>query len=72
MFLKSPAAYLQYIDAFWRLFSRQLFDNLATKEEIASFQIQSIIVLSFKGSYKKILGMISKTSAAEMSYMGKG
>ena len=46
-----------HIDAFWRLCSRQLFENMATKEEIAQnkqflllspcFQLYSIIILYF-------------------------
>ena len=52
-----------HIDAFRRLCSR-LFENMATKEEIAPnkqflllspcFQIYLIIVLSFKGSFQNI------------------
>ena len=49
------------IDTFWHLCSRQLFENMATKEEIAQnkqflllspcFQLYLIIVLSFKGIF---------------------
>ena len=52
-------------DAFWRLCSRRLFENMVTKEEIAQnkqflpllpcFQLYSIIILSFKGSFQFFL-----------------
>ena len=71
-----------HIDAFWRLCSRRLFENMLTKEEIAQnkqfhlwsscFQLYSIIVLSFKGSFKNISSLFSKSSAADLLYVGKG
>ena len=58
------------------------FKNMATKEEIAQneqflllsprFQLYSIVVLSFKGSFHCLSGMFSKSSAAELLYVGKG
>ena len=55
---------------------------MSTKEEIAQnqqflhlspfFQFFSSIVLSFKGCFKFILGMFSKSSAADVLYNGKG
>ena len=62
--------------------TKQLFENIVTKEEIAKneqflllslcFQLYSIIVLSFKGSFQKNSGMFSKLSAADFLYVGKG
>ena len=56
--------------------------NMATKEEIAQneqflllspcFQLCSIIVLSFKGSFQFFGGMFSKSSAADLLYVGNG
>ena len=71
-----------HIYSFWCLCSRRLFENMATKEEIAQneqflllspcFQLYLIIVLSFKGSFKFIPGMFSKSSAAYLLYVEKG
>ena len=55
--------------------SRRLFENIVTKEEIAQneqflllsscFQLYSIIVLPFKGSFSNFFGYVfSKSSAA--------
>ena len=57
------------------------FENMVTKEENSQkehflllspcFQLYSIIVLSFKGSFQFILGMFSKSSAADLLYVSK-
>ena len=70
------------MDAFWRLCNRRLFENMTTKEEIAQnehflhlsacFQLCSIIVPLFKGSFQFVSGMFSKSSAADLLYFGKG
>ena len=67
---------LSLIDTFHCLCSRQLFENMATKEEIAQnkqflllspcFQLYSIIVLSFKGIFCTFA--FSKSSAANLRY----
>ena len=51
-----------HIDAFWRICSRRLFENIVSKEEIA----QNKQFLLF---FDKIC---SKSSTAELSYEGKG
>ena len=59
-----------HINAIWRLCSSWLFENMVTKEESAQnkqfllmslcFQIYSIIVLSFKGSFQICSGYVFK------------
>ena len=71
-----------HIDAFWRLCSRQLFENIATKEEIAQNkqflllpQRFPLLVIGYPFNYRDILffdKICSKSSAAELSYEGKG
>ena len=69
-------------DAFWRLCSRQLFENMATKEEIAQnkqflllspcFQINSILVLSFKGIFCTFLLDVFKVVCCRFVVCGNG
>ena len=70
-------------DSFWRLCSRRLCTNMVTKEEIAKneqflllsqcFQLNVFNNwTSFKGSFQIVSGMFSKSSAAELLYVGKG
>ena len=71
-----------HIDAFWRLCSRQLFENIVTKEEIAQNlqflllpQCFPLLVISYPFNYRDFLffnKICSKSSAAELSYEGKG
>ena len=71
-----------HIDTFWRLCSRQLFENIVTKEEIAQNeqflllpQCFPIFVIGYPFNYRDFLSfdkICSKSSAAELSYEGKG
>ena len=71
-----------HIDAFWRLCSRQLFENIVTKEEIAQ-NVQFLLlpqrfplfVIGYSFNCQDFLcfdKIRSKSSAAELSYEGKG
>ena len=67
-----------HIDAFWRLCSRQLFENIVTKEEIAQNeqflrlpQCFPVLVISYPFNYRDFLlfdKICSMSSAAELSY----
>ena len=69
-------------DAFLHLCSRQLFENMETKEEIAQnkqflllspcFRLYSIIVLSFKGSSQFFLGYVFEVDCCRIFACGKG
>ena len=62
-----------HIDAFWCLCSRRLFENIVTKEEIA--QCFPLSVIGYPFNYRDFLcfnKIYSKSSAAELSYEGKG
>ena len=71
-----------HIDAFWRLCSRRLFENIVTKGEIAQSeqfhllpQYFPLLVIGYPFNYKDFLvfdKICSKSSAAELSYEGKG
>ena len=71
-----------HIDAFWRLCSRRLFENIVTKEEIAQnvqflllLQCFTIFVICYPFNYRDCPcfdKICSKSSAAELSYEGKG
>ena len=71
-----------HIDAFRRLCSRQLFENIVTKEEIAQNvpflllpQCFPLFVIGYPINYGDFLcfdKIRSKSSAAELSYEGKG
>ena len=70
------------IDAFWRLCSRQLFENIVTKEEIAQnkqflllLQCFPLLVIGYPYNYRDFLffdKICSKSSAAELLFEGKG
>ena len=70
-----------HIDAFWRLCSRRLFENIVTKEEIAQNeqflllpQIFPLIVIGYPFNYRYFLlfdKICPKSSAAELFYQGK-
>ena len=74
MFLNFKATFKKYffnpfphVDAFWCLCCRGLFENMATKEEIAQNDIQ-LLFFHLKGfSY-----MFSKSSAEDLLFVGKG
>ena len=67
-----------HIDAFWRLCSRRLFENIVTKEEIAQnvqflllLQCFPLFVIGYPFKYGDFLcfdKIRSKSSAAELSY----
>ena len=69
-------------DAFWRLCSRQLFENMATKEYISQneqflflspcFQLYSIIEHSFKREFQKRFGYVNKIVCCRVIACGKG
>ena len=71
-----------HIDAFWRLCSKRLFENIMTKGEIAQNeqflflpQLFHFLVISYPFNYRDFLffyKICSKSSAAELSYEGKG
>ena len=71
-----------HIDAFWRHCSRRLFENILTKEEIAQNvqflllpQCFPLVVIGYQFNYGVFLcfdKIWSKSSAAELSYEGKG
>ena len=71
-----------HIDAFGRLCSRRLFENKVTKEEIAQNvqflllpQCFPLFVIGYPFNYEDFLcfdKIRSKSSAAELSYEGKG
>ena len=71
-----------YIDAFGRLCSRRLFENVVTKEEIAQnvqflllTQCFPLLVISYPLNYRDFLSLdkiYSKSFAAELLYEGKG
>ena len=71
-----------HIDTFWRLCSRQLFENIVTKEEIAQNyqflllpQCFPLLVIVYPFNYRDFLffdKICSKSTAAELSYEGKG
>ena len=71
-----------HIDAFWRLCSRQPFENIVTKEEIAQNvqflllpQCFRLFVIGYPFNYGDFLcfdKICLKSSAAELSYEGKG
>ena len=71
-----------HIDTFWRLCSRRLFKNIVTKEEIAQNeqflllpQCFPLLVIGYPFNYRDFLffdKICSKSSAAELSYEGKG
>ena len=71
-----------HIDAFWRLYCRRLFENIVTKEEIAQNvqfllwpQCFPLFVTGYPFNYWDFLcfdKIRSKSSAAELSYEGKG
>ena len=69
-----------HIDTFWRLCSRQLFENIVTKEEIAQNeqflpQCFPLLVIGYPFNYRDFLffdKICSKSSVAELSYEGKG
>ena len=71
-----------HIDAFWCLCSRQLFENIVTKEEIAQNvqflllpQCFLLLVIGYQFNYGDFLcfdKIRSNSSAAELSYEGKG
>ena len=71
-----------HIDAFWRLCSRRLFENIVTKEEFAQNEqflllpwCFPLFVVGYPFNYGDILcfdKICSKSSAAELSYGGKG
>ena len=71
-----------HIDAFWRLCSRRLFKNIVTKEEIAQNkqflllpQCLPLLVIGYPFNYRDLPffdKICSKSSAAELSYEGKG
>ena len=71
-----------HIDAFWRLCSRRLFENIVTKGEIAQ-NVQFLLlpqrfplfVIGYPFNYGDFLffdKIRSKLSAAELPYQGKG
>ena len=71
-----------HIDAFGRLCSRRLFENIVTKEEIAQNmeflllpQCFPLLVIGYPLNYGDFLcvdKIHSKLSAEELSYEGKG
>ena len=71
-----------HIDAFCRLCSRWFFVNIVTKEEIAQnvqflhmSQCFQLLVIGYPFNYRDFLSFdkkCSKSSAAELSYEGKG
>ena len=71
-----------HIDAFWRLCSRQLFEKIVTKEEIAQneqflllSQCFPLLIIGYPFNYSDFLyfyKICSKSSAAELLYEGKG
>ena len=72
---------LPNIDAFWRLCSRQSFENIVTKEEIAQNeqflllpQCFPLLVIGYPFNYRDFLFFykICSKSSAELSYEGKG
>ena len=70
------------IDTFWRFCSRWLFENIVTKEEIAQIkkflplpQCFPLLVIGYPFNYRGFLffdKIISKSSAADFLYVGKG
>ena len=71
-----------HIDAFGRICSRRLFENIVRKEEIAQNvqflllpQCFPLLVIGYPFNYRDFLlfyKTCSKSSAAELSYEGKG
>ena len=71
-----------HIDAFWRLCSKLLFENIVTQEEIAQneqflllTQCFPLLVIGYPFSYRDFLyfdKIFLKSSAAELSYEGRG
>ena len=70
-----------HIDAFWRLCSRQLFEIIVTKEEIAQNkqflllpQCFPLLVIGYPFNYRDFLFLskYTQSSTAELSYEGKG
>ena len=67
-----------HIEAFWPLCSRQVFENIVTKEEIAQNeqflllpQCFPLLVIGYSFNYRDFLffdKICSKSSAAELSY----
>ena len=65
-----------HIDAFWRLFSRRIFENIVTKEEIAQnvqflllSQCFPLLVIGYPFHYRNFplfVKICSKSSAAEL------
>ena len=70
------------LNTIWRLCSRRLFENIVTKEEIAQnvqflllTQCFPLLVIGYPFNYRDFLffyKISSKSSAAELSYEGKG
>ena len=72
---------LPHIDAFWCLCSRWLFEKIVTKEEIAQNkqflllpQCFPLLVIGYPFNYREFLfvDICSKSSAADLLYVGKG
>ena len=71
-----------HIDAFWRLCSRQLFENIVTKEDIVQNkqflllqQCFPLLIICYPFNYRDFLffdKIWSYSSAAELSNEGKG
>ena len=71
-----------HLNAFWRLCSRQLFENILTKEEIAQNeqfpllpQCFPFLVIGYPFNYRDFLffdKLCSKSPAAKLLYEGKG
>ena len=71
-----------HVDVFWRLCSRQLFENIVTKVKIAHNeqhlllpQCFPLLVIGYPFNYRDFLfvdKICSKSSAAELPYEGKG
>ena len=71
-----------HTNASWRLCSRRIFENIVTKEEIAQNeqflplpQCFPLLVIGYPFNYRDFLlfdKICSKSSAAELSYEGKG
>ena len=71
--LKAEFNPFPHIDAFWHLCSRQLFENIVTKEEIA--QCFPLLVIGYPFNHRDFPlfdKICSKSSAAELLYEGKG
>ena len=81
-FLLQICCVRERVNAFWRLYGRRLFENIVTKEEIAQNvqflllpQCFPLLVIVHPFNYRDFLcfdKIRSKSSAAELSYEGKG